>query len=94
MLEIEKKESKTLNNFQKLLEQISQSPEYNQRAGRARAVEKMFRRNYQELTRHPEILVPYLNNSSEETIFGSNKIKEQHETMKLQNEEVMLSLST
>ena len=56
------------------------------RAGRARAVEKMFRRNYQELTRHPEILVPYLNNSSEETIFGSNKIKEQHETMKLQNE--------
>ena len=33
-----------------------------------------------------EILVPYLNNSSEETIFGSNKIKEQHETIKLQNE--------
>ena len=26
----------------------------------------------------------------EETIFGSNKVKEQHETMKLQNEEVML----
>ena len=37
-----------------------------------------------------EILVPYLNNPSEETIFGSNKIKEQHGTMKLQNEEVML----
>ena len=36
------------------------------------------------------ILVPYLNNPSEETIFGSNKIKEQHGTMKLQNEEVML----
>ena len=36
-----------------------------------------------------EILVPYLNNPSEETICGSNKIKEQHETMKLQNEEVM-----
>ena len=46
----------------------------------------MFRGNYQELARHPEILVPYLNNSSEETIFGSNKIKEEHETMKLQNE--------
>ena len=46
----------------------------------------MFRGNYQELARHPEILVPYLNNSSEETIFGSNKIKEQLETMKLQNE--------
>ena len=50
----------------------------------------MFRWYYQELVWHPEILVPYLNNSSEETIFGSNKIKEQHETMKLQNEEVML----
>ena len=58
------------------------------RVGRARAVEKMFRGNYQELASwtYPEILVPYLNNSSEETIFGSNKIKEQHETMKLQNE--------
>ena len=33
-----------------------------------------------------EILVPYLNNSLEETIFGSNKIKAQHEAMKLQNE--------
>ena len=32
----------------------------------------------------PEILVPSLNNS-EETISGSNKIKDQHETMKLQN---------
>ena len=30
-----------------------------------------------------EILVPYLNNSSEETIFETNKTKEQHETMKL-----------
>ena len=28
----------------------------------------------------------YLNDSSKETIFGSNKIKEQLETMKLQNE--------
>ena len=37
------------------------------------------------------VLVPYPNDPSEETIFGSNKIKEQHETMKLQNEEVMLS---
>ena len=26
--------------------------------------------------------VPYLNNPSEKTIFGSNKIKEQHEAMK------------
>ena len=30
------------------------------------------------------------NNPSEETIFGSNKIKEQHERIKLQNEEVIL----
>ena len=37
------------------------------------------------------MLVAYLNNPSEETIFGSDRIKKQHETMKLQNEEVMLS---
>ena len=30
LLEIEKKGSKTLNTFQKLLQQINQSPEYNQ----------------------------------------------------------------
>ena len=29
------------------------------------------------------------NNPSEETIFGSNKVKEQHETKELQSEEVM-----
>ena len=43
------------------------------------------------LARHLEMLVAYLNNPSKETIFGSNRIKEQHETMKLQNEEVMPS---
>ena len=37
-----------------------------------------------------EVLVPYLNNPSEEAMFGSNKIKDEHETMKLQNEEVKL----
>ena len=31
-------------------------------------------------------MTPYLNNSSEETIFGSNKVKKQQETIKLQNE--------
>ena len=36
------------------------------------------------------MLAPYVNNPSEETIFGGSKIKEQHETVKLQNEEVML----
>ena len=39
----EKKESKKLKPFQKLLEQFSQSPPYN-RAGRARTVEEMFKR--------------------------------------------------
>ena len=37
-----------------------------------------------------EILVPYLNNASEEATFESNKIQEGHETMTFQNEEVML----
>ena len=37
------------------------------------------------------MLVAYLNNPSEETIFGSDRIKKQYETTKLQNEEVMLS---
>ena len=36
------------------------------------------------------MLVPYLNNPSEEPIFGSNEIKEEHETAKPQNEEVMV----
>ena len=34
------------------------------------------------------ITVSYLNNPSEETIFGSNKIKAQHKTKSFQNEEV------
>ena len=93
LLEIEKKESKTLNTFQKLLEQISKSPQYNQ----SRQQGQSSRENVYEETaknqvaRHLEILVPYLNNPSQETIFRSDKIKEQHETMKLQNEEIMLS---
>ena len=43
-----------------------------------------------KVARHLEMLVAYQNNPSEEAISGSNKMKEQHETMKLQNE-VMLS---
>ena len=35
-----------------------------------------------------EILLQYLHNLSEETIFRSKKIKEQHGTMKLQNEKL------
>ena len=37
------------------------------------------------------MLVAYLNNPSKEAIFESNRIKEQHEKVKLQKEEVMLS---
>ena len=37
-----------------------------------------------------EILVPNLNNPSDEAIFGSNKIKEEHEITELQNDEFML----
>ena len=36
------------------------------------------------------MLVAYLNNPSEQTIFGSNRIKKQHGTMKFQNEKVIL----
>ena len=57
LLEIEKKESKTLNTFQKLLEQISQSPQYNQNiVGKARAEqrEKMFMRKLPR-TSQPDI---------------------------------------
>ena len=61
------------------------------RADRARAVEEMFmfiRELLRSSKTYLEILVPYLNNSTEETIFESNRIKEKYEAMKLQNEEV------
>ena len=83
--ENEKKESQTLNTFQKLLEQISQSPQYNQSRQGQSSRENVQRKLPRTSQTYPEILVPYLNNSSEETIFGSNKIKGQHEKMKLQN---------
>ena len=60
------------------------------RAGRARSVEEMFMRKLTKNYIYLEVLAPYLINNPEETRFGSNKIKEQHETMKHQNEEVML----
>ena len=44
-----------------------------------------------KIARDMEMLVAYQKNPSEEAVFGSNKMKEQHETMKLQNEKVMLS---
>ena len=75
--------------FQKLLEYISQSPQYN-RAGRARAGEEMFKRKLTKNQAYLEKLVPQLKNPTEEAIFGSNTIKEENKTMKLQNEEIML----
>ena len=54
-------------------------------------VEKMFTKKVNKNQTYQEIMVPYLSNlSSEKAIFVSNQIKEQHETMKLQNEEATL----
>ena len=94
MLEIEKKESKNLKNlfFRNYSSRLARIPS-TVRTGRAGVVEEIYtyqKTDEQELGIYLEILVPYQNNRSEEVIFGSNKIKEEHETMKLQNEEVML----
>ena len=91
-MEIEKQESKNLfffRNYSNRLARILSTI----RIGKARAVEETNtykETNQQELGIFLEILAPHLNSLSKEVIFGSNKIKEQHETMKLQNEEVML----
>ena len=82
MLEIEKKESETLKTFQNYWVRLARALS-TIRAGRAGEVEEMFMRKLTKNYTYLEILVPYLNNPSEETIFGSNKIKEQHEPMKL-----------
>ena len=50
----------------------------------------MFKRKLTKNYANLEILVPYLNNPSEEAMIENNKIKVGHETMILQNEEVML----
>ena len=50
----------------------------------------MFKRKLTKNYANLEILVQYLNNPSKEVIFENNKIKEGHETMTLQDEEVML----
>ena len=87
LLEIETKGSDTLNTFQKLFKQISQKIQYNQsRQGQSSRENVYEETTRNSLARDLEIMVPYLNNSSEETIFGSNKLKEQHEKLKLQNE--------
>ena len=43
-----------------------------------------------QLARHLEMLLAYLNNTFEETIFRGNRIKKQHEAMQLQNEDKKL----
>ena len=52
--------------------------------------QEMFTRKLTKNQEYLETLLPHLNNPSEEAIFRSNEIKEGLETMKLQNEEVML----
>ena len=89
MLEIEKEENKHEILFRNYSSILALNTIRTQQAGLEQSRErKCFWGIYQELASHTylEILVRYLNDSSEETIFGSNKIKEQHETMKLQNE--------
>ena len=86
LLEIEKKESKSLTFFQKLLDQTSQNLQYNQSRQSQSSKENIYLRgnsDQQELDIYLEILVPHLNNPFEEVIFGSNEIKEEHEKIKL-----------
>ena len=52
------------------------------RVGKARAVEEMLTKKLTKNQAYLEILVPYLNNTSQEAIFESNIIKEEYETMK------------
>ena len=54
LLGTEKKESKKLKTFQKLLKQISQSPQYN-RAGTARTVQEMFKRKLTKIKNQVDI---------------------------------------
>ena len=90
LLEIKKKEIKKLKIFQNLLEKISQSPQYIQKRQSQSIRVNVYEAKLTKKQVYLEILVPHLNNPSEEVIFESNKIKEEHKTMKLQNEEVML----
>ena len=91
MLKIEKVEGKRLKPFQNLLKRISSSTILSTiRAGRAGAEGEMFTSKITKNQVYLEILVSYLINPSEEDFFGSNKIKEENETLKLLNEGIML----
>ena len=50
----------------------------------------VYEKNDQELVISRSTGTAYRNNPSEEAIFETNKIKKEHETMKLHNEEDML----
>ena len=50
--------------------------------------QQMFTRKLTKNYSYLEVPVPHLNNLSEEAMFGSNKIKEEHEKI-LQNKEAM-----
>ena len=76
---IEKKESKKLKFFRNYSSRLARVLS-TIRAGRAREVEEMFTRKLTKNQACLEILVPYLNNPSEESIVGSNRIKE-HNTI-------------
>ena len=66
-LEIEKKETKKLKTFQKLLEKISQSPQHNQSRKSQKCRGNVYEETDQELGISGNT-VPYLNNPSEEEL--------------------------
>ena len=81
-LKLRKRKVKTNNQ----IPPNGQIPHYNWSRSQSN-IETMFTRKLIKNQTYLKILLLYLNNPSEETISGSNKIKEQYETMKLQMNE-------
>ena len=89
-MKIEKKQSKKLKSFQKLLDELEPSSTIT--TGRARAVQvEDSKETDQKL--YLKALLTYLDNPSEKALSEISEIKEQHETIKLLNEEVTLRSS-
>ena len=67
MLENEKKENKKLKSFQELIEQINQSPQYNQSRKNQRVRGNVYKETNQRLviSENTAGRLPYLNNLSE-----------------------------
>ena len=86
LLEIEKKEKKNLNFFRNYSSRLARVLSIIT-AGRVRAAEETFTRKLTKNWAYLNVLVPHINNRPEGAIFRSSKIKEERETMKLQNEE-------